>query len=76
MWVLFCSPVRAAGSLLLAGFKALWMQHLGPWVSGVLGCAGGMVGLHDLGGFSPVKSFDDLFPCILEVSLWILQNVS
>lgn len=71
MWVLFRSPVRAAGSPFLEGFKALWMQLLGPWVSAVLGSDGGMGGLHDLGGLSQPKRFCDLFFfCILEVSLW------
>lgn len=57
-----CSPVRAPGSPLVVGFKALWMQHLGLWISDVLGSAGGMVGLHelhDLGELSQPKRFCD-----------------
>lgn len=55
MWVLFCSSLRAAGSPLLERFKTLWMQHLGLWVSDVLGRAGGMVGLMILEGF-PIQN--------------------
>lgn len=35
--------------------KAVWMWCLGMWVTGGLGSAGLMVGLHDLRGLSQLK---------------------
>lgn len=47
-------PKAGVESLSQKDLKIVWMCHLGTWLSGCLGCAAGMVGLHDLRGlFQP-----------------------